>query len=87
MKEEIYSTRGQIKNEIISPWLVAQVGQNILLIHKVVGLISGQGTYKKQPITVSISRTTSWCFSLSLSNQLKTEKNGIIPTREYLCWG
>ena len=32
----------------------------------VVGLIPGQGTYKKQPMNASISGTTNRCFSLSL---------------------
>lgn len=39
---------------------------------KVAGLISGQGTYQKQPMHASLSGTISWCLSLS---QNKKQRN------------
>ena len=54
---------------------------------KVMGLIPGKGTYKKQPMNAQVSGTTNRCLSLSLclinfkdAENKKKEQNTYSPT-------
>ena len=51
------------------PGQVAQLVRASSQYTKVVGSISGQGTYRKQPMNAYISRTTNQCLSLSFENK------------------
>ena len=48
---------------------------------KVAGSISGQGTYKKQPMNAKIDETKNPCFSLSLPFSLKSINKKINKTK------
>ena len=50
----------------LQPWPGSSIRTSSLCT-KVVGLILGQGTFKKQLMNASISETTNQCFSLPLS--------------------
>ena len=50
-----------------SPGQAAQLVTGSSRYTKVAGSIPRQGTYKKQPMMTSLSGTTNWCLSLSLS--------------------
>ena len=59
---------GYLKKKILGdgPDQVLQLVRPLSWFVKVVCLIPGQGTYKKQPMNAKISRITNWCLSPSL---------------------
>ena len=53
---------------------------------KVMGSISGQGTYKNQPMNASVSGTTNWWLSLSQVNQSINQPINIKKKIRGLVW-